>query len=356
MNVGTAPVRAGEIHRGYLTVTDLPTGAPERLPVVTASGDPDGPTLWITGGVHGDEATGLAVAQDVPDLLDPDEMAGTLVSVPAVNPAGVRRNARTSYYRDEDPNRRFPDPALDRARGPTVQELIDARLYEQFADAADALVDCHTATVDSVPYVIRDRVLYGGDRDRDDAAALADDLDAVASAAGLPVVTELTPEEYTERGLQRSTAGAALNAAGIPAVTLELGSPNVVGDADRAAGVAAVCGVAAELGVVDNVPDGVDPDAGPSSPVEFPVRRAFAPRAPGAGVVRHRVAAGERVQQGDVVADVVAPHGEHRHAVECEREGYVLGRQSGVAVYENDPVTTLAVRDDTDLVAPRGGD
>lgn len=368
MQVGTASADPGEIGQGWLDVTDLPTGGAERLPVIVARGEEDGPTLWITAGVHGDEVTGVAAAQDVfhPDL--PGVLSGTVVCVPVVNPAGLRRTERASYYHDDDPNRYFPDPDADaeRYRPPRVQEVIDRRLYEAFigggdatggdAAAADALVDLHTARVGSVPFVIRDRVLYGSERTEAEAEALAADLDRLASAFGLPVVNEYAADEYTGEALQRSVAGAALNNAGVPAITVELGSHSVVEEDNRALGVAGCYRAMVDVGLLDGVP-GFAPDAGPvEPPVEFPVKRAVHPHTETAGVVRHRVEPGDVVAAGDPVADVVSPHGDRRATVATEHDGYVLGRSEGVAAYENDALLSVAVRDDGDLVVPREDD
>lgn len=354
VTVGTATAAPGETARGTFAATDLPTGPTEQLPVAVVNGDREGPTLWVTGAIHGDEATGLAVAQDLIDVLAPADVSGTVVVVPALNPAGLRRTTRTSYYGDEDPNRGFPDPEGERYEPPSVQELIDERVYEAFTESvpADALLDLHTATVGSIPFVIRDRVLYGQRRDRAAADDLAEELAALAEATGLPIVTEYGADAYTGRGLQRSTAGAALNAAGIPALTLELGSHSVVEEEARRLGVAAVCRAAVEVGVLEAVP-GDAPENDLAPPVEFPVRRHRGPRTETAGICRHTVEAGDVLETGETVARVVTAAGERRATVETDHDGYVLGRRDGVAVYENDPVTSLAVRDDGDLVVPR---
>ncbi|WP_440007555.1 succinylglutamate desuccinylase/aspartoacylase family protein [Halomicrococcus sp. SG-WS-1] len=361
MQVGTAESAPGELATGWLDVTDLPTGTPERLPVLVAEGEDDGPTLWITAAIHGDEVTAMATAQDAVDEDLAERLRGTVVCLPNLNPAGLRRNARTSYYHGDDPNRYFPDPDADGSRPPRVQELIDERIFEAFADSADALIDLHTAQVGSVPFVIRDRVLYGevsgtadgderrAERDEDEARDLADQLDRLADAFDFPVVNEYAAEEYTERNLQRSTAGAALNNAGIPAFTVELGSHSVVEEDARALGVTGLRNAMCELGMLDGDPEPTGLDA----PVDFPVKRAVHPHVDAAGVVRHRVAAGDVIEAGEVVADVVTPHGERQATVESEHDGYVLGRFEGVAAYENDPVASLAVRDEGDLVVPR---
>ena len=381
--LGGASAAPGTLARGRISLADLPTGGSERLPVAVANGAADGPTLWLTGGVHGDEATGVAVVQDAVEAFADclADLSGAVVAVPVVSPAGLRRNARATYYADEDPNRHFPDADAESARPPKLQERIDARLYAaitgevpedaddptEFAvettgtnAAADALIDCHTAGVGSEPFVIRDRVLYGGRRSEDEAAALSEDLGRLVRAFGLPVVREYPAAEYVEENLQRSTAGAVLNEAGVPAFTAELGAHSVVDDALLAAGVAGVFGVAVEMGLLaaDDVPEPVD-DPGARvdlAPVEFPVRRFRGPTTDASGIVRYRVDAGDAFAEEDLLAGVVDAAGAERGAVRAENDGYVLGRTEGLAVYEGDPIGSLAVRDDGDLVVPREAD
>ncbi|EMA67955.1 succinylglutamate desuccinylase/aspartoacylase family protein [Halorubrum distributum] len=380
IELGSASAAPGTLDRGRLPVAELPTGGAERLPVVVANGAETGPTLWLTGGVHGDEATGVAVVQDAVaafgDCLA--DLAGAVVAVPAVSPAGLRRNARETYYADEDPNRHFPDADAESARPPKLQERIDARLYAaitghtpdnttEFAvetvgtnAAADALIDCHTAGVGSEPFAIRDRVLYGDRRSESAAAALSAELGRLIDAFGFPVVREYPAAEYVEENLQRSTAGAVLNEAGVPAFTAELGAHSVVDDALLDAGVAGVFGVAVELRLleVEEVPESVsEPGVGVDpAPVEFPVRRFRGPTTDDSGLVRHRVAAGDAFAEGDVLASVVDAAGAERATVRADSDGYVLGRCEGLAVYEGDPIGSLAVRDDGDLVVPRDAD
>lgn len=354
MQIGTATAKPGQLTTGYLDVTDLPTGTPERLPVVIAQGSEDGPTVWITAGIHGNEATGVAVAHDVMAASLATRLRGTVVCLPILNPAGLRRNRRTSYYHDEDPNRYFPDPDAESTRPPKVQEVIDERVFEAFAESADVLIDLHTAQRGSIPFVICDRVLYGMERDEAEARDLADELNRLVEAFDLPVVNEYGAAEYTEQNLQRSTAGAALNNAGIPAFTVELGGHGVVEEPAREAGVVGVYNVLRELDMLAGEPE--SNNSVPAAPVDFPVKRAVHPHAEAAGIVRHLVNAGDVIEAGDPIAEVVTPHGEPKSTLRSDHDGYVLGRSGGLAAYENDAVASLAVRDEEELVVPRDDD
>ncbi|MDR5674182.1 succinylglutamate desuccinylase/aspartoacylase family protein [Halalkaliarchaeum sp. AArc-GB] len=358
MEIGTIDVSPGEFDTGWLEVTGLPTGGAERLPLVVARGELEGPTLWLTGGVHGDEATGIVVAQDVVHEQLTETLCGTLVCVPVVNPAGLRRNARTSYYGDHDPNRYFPDPESDSERPPNTQERIDRRLFEEITDTADWVIDLHTARIDSLPFVIRDRVLYGDRRNSDDAEELSERVGTLAAAFPFPTIREYPAAEYLEENLQRSAAGAALNGAGIPAITVELGGHSVVDEGIRAAAVEGVYRAMANFDMFDDGPPSPPNRTSVgkreiSPPVEYDVRRALHPRTETAGLVRHRVKPGDVLSAGDPVADVVTPTGERIDVVEADQDGFVISRNEGLAVFEGDPVASMAVRDDGALVAER---
>jgi predicted deacylase len=371
LSLSLPDVEDGSVYRGYLPVTELPTGTTEKIPLVVAEGSEDGETLWLTGSIHGDEATGLAVCQDV--IYDGlvDRLSGTVVSLPNLNPAGLRRTTRESYYDDEDPNRTFPDvdyvtsdagPTTFRngPRPPTQQEIICRRLYDCFAEHADVLLDIHTASAGAYPFVIKDRVLYdrGLGRTASEATELSDQVNALADAFGLPTMYEYKPEEYLDEGFQSSTAGAALNQAGIPALTVELGAHSVVDDELLARGVAGVYRVMEQRGMVPDASSAKPPhleellDELPD-PIDGQVRRHVGPYASTPGIVRHDVTAGDVVEAGETVATVLPPHGDRKEAtpIPAQTRGWIIQRYDGLVRYENQPVAMMAVEDDSDRIA-----
>ncbi|MFC4550209.1 MULTISPECIES: succinylglutamate desuccinylase/aspartoacylase family protein [Halorussus] len=349
MKVGTAETSPGESDAGYLSVTDLPTGGADRLPVVVVDGEESGPTVWVTGAVHGDETTGMAAAQDFAAHVRGDLRRGTVVCVPVANPAGLRTNARTSYYHDDDPNRHFESVDPESARPPRVQQVVDERLYERIADTADALVDLHTSWVATYPYTIQPRVPYGENRDESAASDLSDRITALVEAFGLPVVRQFGREEIRRRSLQGTLTGAAVGRDGIPAFTPELGGRYVVEEDARRAAVAGLHNVCHSLGMVA---EPMQTEASFSLPADGPLKRLVHPHADAAGIVRYRVSEGDRISAGQAVADIVSPHGTIEATVESRHDGFVLSRMEGAAVYENDPLLDLAVPDDEPLVVP----
>ncbi|MBN1966064.1 MAG: succinylglutamate desuccinylase/aspartoacylase family protein, partial [Anaerolineae bacterium] len=113
MHIGTAASVPGQIVYGQFDAVPLPTGGYDSFPVIIAQGKSEGPTFWITGSIHGNEHSGLAV---IHRLLGPGgtdfplaDLRGTVVLIPTLNPAGLRAAARAPHYnRGIDPNRTFP--------------------------------------------------------------------------------------------------------------------------------------------------------------------------------------------------------------------------------------------------------
>lgn len=349
MNIGSVESSPGMTTTGWLAVTDLPTGGSERLPVSITQGTEPGPTLWVTGALHGNEVTGIAAAQDFMTDRIADRLHGTVVCIPILNPAGVRLDQRNSYYRDEDPNRSFPYGVGDRVGPPSIQELINERIFEHFRATADALISLHEGWINEALYTIIERVRYGQDRTRAEAQALAERIQALADAFGLPAIREYDIEIQEAYGLQRSFECAAVNAVGVPALTPELGSPHIIEERYLNA---AVSGIHNVMRVLDMLPGEPKPnEAAYSAPVDYDVKRVDGPVTDVPGIVRHRVDVGDVVAPGDPIADITDPHGTVKTTVETEQEGYVLGRRQGVAVYENDILVSMAARDDGDLIS-----
>ena len=192
LTVGTCHAEPGQLSYGLFEGPALPTGGSDSLAVIIAQGREDGPVFWLTANIHGNEVCGIPV---IHRLLTPqlcNELRGTIVAMPTLNPSGLRTHRRHPYYDDRDPNRTFPGMRRDTGepREPTVYERLTARLLEAIRESASYYVDLHTASLLSVPFSIRDRVLYRKEAEKAAAIALSERLDEMAAAFGFPVVME----------------------------------------------------------------------------------------------------------------------------------------------------------------------
>lgn len=203
-----------------------------------------------------------------------------------------------------------------------------------------------------MPFTIRDRVLYDGDDDKPRAEALAARLDDLARAFGLSLVNESTPAEYVRKQLHRSVAGAAVNEAGIPALTLELGMGIGV---DWPAVEAGTRGIENTLVWAGMVAGEVRAATGiPVVAPGFPVRRDDTARAAVTGLYAPRLMPGETFAAGDLLGTLTDLWGRHREGGDlyAPADGWLIGWNNGLAKYPGQIVAALAVRDPDPLVAP----
>jgi len=288
-------------------------------------------------------------------------MCGTIVAIPALNPAGLRTSQRKPYHADKDPNRLWPDgkpkkpPDPDR-EPPSSLERAYARLYDEIVASGDFLIDFHNAWTGSIPFSFRDRVLYrpGDDPEaaRTAAEALSERQGQMLRAFGHTIVREFPPEKYIDEDLHRSTSAAVLLLDAMPAFTVELGGGQMPDPAIVAAAGAGTRNVMRWAGMLGGEPEPIE--GVPVVDVGFPVRRCMTPRVDEACVVLHLVQSGERVNKDDPVAEMRdvwgRPLGEG--LLRSEYDGFVMGRSHGIYFYPGEAVLCLAIRDEASLVAP----
>src|SRR5919109_950049 len=109
----------------------------------------EGPTALLTGGNHGDEYEGPLALFDLARTLDPKDVAGTVIIVPAINYPAFRAGTRTSPIDKGNMNRTFPG----RPDGTVTQKIADY-FQRELLPRADIVFDFHSGgkTLDFVPF------------------------------------------------------------------------------------------------------------------------------------------------------------------------------------------------------------
>src|SRR5713101_8977397 len=79
-SVGTASAAPGQKSTGYL---EGPAGvdAATNIPVIVINGEKRGPVLALVSGAHGTEYTSIIAIEKLINLLDPSQIAGTVILV-----------------------------------------------------------------------------------------------------------------------------------------------------------------------------------------------------------------------------------------------------------------------------------
>jgi N2-acetyl-L-2,4-diaminobutanoate deacetylase len=192
-----------------------------------------GPTVIIEGGNHGDEYEGPIAIGELIRELDPTEIQGRLILMPANNVHAVMAARRTSPVDGLNFNRTFPgDP-----RG-TITQQISAYMSDHILPIGDAFIDLHSggSSLDLLPSAV---VEPTGDSD------LRRKNIAAAQAFGAPLTVVIS-----NLGEPR-TATAAACRAGLITVGTEMAGRGAVSLEALALCRRGIRNVLAHLGVLD---------------------------------------------------------------------------------------------------------
>lgn len=113
------------------------------LPVFDQHGERPGKTLLITGGMDGDEYTGIEAAKILISTFENQLFAGRLIILPLVNQEGFRAGISQNPLDGKFPKCIFPG----RAHGSPSERLVHW-LKTSFIDHADVWLDLHSGATD----------------------------------------------------------------------------------------------------------------------------------------------------------------------------------------------------------------
>ena len=116
---------------------------------ITVIRNGEGPTALLTGGNHGDEYEGPIALLKLAKNLEPGEVSGRVIIVPAMNYPAFRAGKRTSPIDAGNLNRIFPG----RPDGSVTEKIAD--YFQRFLlPLADVVLDFHSGgrTLDFLPF------------------------------------------------------------------------------------------------------------------------------------------------------------------------------------------------------------
>lgn len=300
------------------------------LPVIAIEAA-SGPTLVVTANVHGDEVTGVAAAHALDALLQAELRRGRVILFPSLNPAGLEARKRMVPEDGADLNRLFPGDL----RG-VGSELLAADIFrEVLRHRPHALIDLHADSATAIPYAIVDRAVR---LDVSHRRRLSAALQALGQASGLTVLREYPEDEYLRFGLDRSLAGAMVNHAGVPAITIEAGPRRAVDPEAVDAAVTAVRRILHHLGLIDAAPE-----PHPTRRDGAIYRRASAPRTRRAGVLIPRRRPGDVFRIGEVIARVHGLDGQIVEELRAPADGIVVSWNEGGWIEARGVTGTLGI-------------
>lgn len=316
LSIGHQKILTGEQKRIEIPITMLATQGALTMPVEVICGEEPGPTLCLTGTIHGDELSGIEIIRQLIPLLSPSSLAGSLVAVPIVNVPAFMTQSR--YLPDRrDLNRSFPGNKTGSQASRIAHILMD-----QVVTHCSHLVDIHSASAhrSNAPQI---------------RASLNHKLTAeFAEAFGAPFIVH--------SGERDGSLRMAASNVGVVSIVYEAGG---AAQFDREAidiGLLGVIGVMRHLGMISQ--RDVHVAKLKRSRVEKPkiFERSKWIRATKGGLFRAHVEPGQMVQADGFVGFIADAFGEHMSVIRAPRAGVVIGITKNPVVGHGDALVHIA--------------
>ncbi|MEM5469414.1 succinylglutamate desuccinylase/aspartoacylase family protein [Celeribacter marinus] len=303
-------IEAGAQRTVALPVSVLSDHTPVAMSVHVIHGRLDGPTVFVSAGVHGDEVIGVEIVRRLLRTPNLKSLRGTLIVIPIVNAFGFMNHSR--YLPDRrDLNRSFPG----NSDGSLASRLAHLFLNEIVA-RCDLGIDLHSAAIHrtNLPQI----------RISPDNARTA----KLAEVFGAPVILQSPLREGSLRGAAKDI--------GKDVLLFEAGEGLRFDEMSVRSGVAGILRVLHHVGMVSA--KGISKTKTPS---QYCSSSKWL-RAPVGGLLRTFKADGDVVAEGDVMAAVSDPFGQVEREILAPFSGIIVGRAVMPVVNEGDAVFHLA--------------
>ena len=267
-----ADIAPGTTERLWFRAGSSALAQPWLVPVIVVKGAKPGPRLLITAGIHGDELNGIDVIHRLASI-EPATLTGTLVMVPGLNTPGLLQSTRewTPDFSRASPNLNRVMPGKDGGRG--IDDYAGRLWFRLLRPNADQAIDLHTQSRGTAYPMY---AFASTPRTRAMAELVAPDIIKLDPGENGTVENELTND-------------------GVPAITLELGRPEMFDTQMVGRGVAGIVNLMREMAMLTG-------PVVPKSAITFTGNKQEVVRAPRSGFAVLAVPLNSDVAKGDEIA------------------------------------------------------
>jgi uncharacterized protein len=269
-----ADLAAGQVHRFWFRAGTSALTQPWLVPVIVVKGAKPGPKLLVTAAIHGDELNGIDVVHRLA-RIDPATLSGTLVMVPGLNTPGLLQGTREWTPGDSRaaPNLNRVMPGEDGGRG--IDDYAGRLWHRLMRPNADQAVDLHTQSRGtSYPMYV-----------------------FASTPRAVRMAELMAPDIIKLDQGEKGTVENEMVRAGVPAITLELGKPEVFDPVMVGRAEAGLINLMREMGMLAGA-------VAPRSPKIFVGNKQAAARASKPGFAHWSVALGDDVKQGQEIGTI----------------------------------------------------
>lgn len=322
--IGGVSIRRGKRKQIELPVAKLFDYTEMTMPVEVVRGKEDGPVLFVSAAIHGDEINGVEI---IKRLLAKKKMLskikGTLITVPIVNIFGFNNNIR--YLPDRrDLNRCFPGSN----NGSLASQMAQIFMNE-IVDKSTHGIDLHTAAIhrNNLPQI---RACL----DKKETKSLAMNF-------GTPVVINA---DIRDGSLRQAAADK-----GIPMLLFEGGEALRYEEKVINSGLQGILSVMQSIGMIE----GKTTSMKKLKKEVFIAKSSHWNRAPHSGSLRVKKQLGSRVKKNELLGILSNPYGGDKVEVRARSTGIVIGMTMLPLVNKGDALFHVATFEDSQEVEDR---
>lgn len=312
LTIGGEEILPGERRQLALTVAKLYDFTDMKMPVEVVRGTEEGPTLFVSAAIHGDEINGVDIVRRLLKHRALKMIKGTLIAIPIVNVFGF--NDKSRYLPDRrDLNRSFPG-----AEHGSLASQVAYIFRTEIVSKCTHGIDLHTGAIHryNLPQIRAD-------------LSYPPNL-VLAKEFGAPVILNASPRDGSLREM--------VDEKKIPMLLFEAGT------ALRFDRRAALLGVEGILSVMRSI--GMLPPAPRSMAAEpFIAKSSQWVRAPISGIFITRKKLGETVTKGEKIGFITNPFGDYEYAILSPVSGLVIGNSVLPLANEGDGLYHIATFD-----------
>jgi predicted deacylase len=307
--IGGVEIRPGETFDVLLKISETYAGGDVAVPIRVIRAAADGPAVFVSAAIHGDELCGTGIIHELLTSEDLQLLAGTLILIPVVNVFGFESHDR--YLPDRrDLNRQFPG-----SPGGSLAARVAHTLMEEVVRKCEWGIDLHSAA--------QPRTNYPNVRGK-----LTDPrVRRLAESFGCELVVEGAGPDGS---LRREACKV-----GCATILLEAGEPLKVEPDVLEVGARGIRNALIDLGMIAGAP--VPP------PFQVRVRKTTWVRAKVGGILRFHIRPGDFVEAGPPIATNYTIFGKDPTVLASPVDGVVLGITTIPLVKPGEPICHVAV-------------
>lgn len=316
-------IKPGQRKRLEIVVSKSFDHTEMTIPVEVIRGKEDGPTIFLSAAIHGDEINGVEVIRRFlshKKLLS--QVKGTIIAVPIVNMFGFNRNVR--YLPDRrDLNRVFPG-----SKKGSLASQIAYKFMTEIVEQCDYGIDMHTGSSHryNLPQI----------------RAVLDDseIQKLVKSFGVPVVLNAPERDGSLR--------KAASDKNIKLLLFEGGEALRYDEKIIKSAEAGIIATLCSIGILDKK---LVKNRLPKQHEVFYANSSHWIRAPHSGTLHTRKKVGNKVRKNEILAVVSDPFGIKKHYVKAAKTGIIVGMTMLPLVNNGDALFHIATFDNTHAVA-----